>query len=201
MLVSLAWNANFSHFCNTLPVPHKKSENCSVMIWGCFSWSGLGTARVPECTEWPGYPSNGFFLPWRLGHIAGQQCQDSSGSSCERVEHEDTWVPQSMRSHFHTLATVLTLTPLKVFGVQGKDWMNGVDSPVINTKSRPKMNATLKGNKCCDVASGCRNNATEKCALQPKQKAVFCKRRVWLFFGTGSAFYTRLPNKAFSQTC
>ena len=24
-----------------------KSANCSVMIWGCFSWSGLGTAS-PE---------------------------------------------------------------------------------------------------------------------------------------------------------
>ena len=53
----------------------------------------------------------------------------SSGSSCERVEHEDTWVSGSMRSHFHTWIghhRVLTLTPLKVFGVKGKDWKNGL---------------------------------------------------------------------------
>ena len=30
-----------------------------------------------------------------------------------------------------------------------KEWL---DSPVINTKSQPKMNATLDGNKCCDIA-------------------------------------------------
>ena len=28
-------------------------------------------SRVPECTEWPGYPINGLFLPWWLGHIPG----------------------------------------------------------------------------------------------------------------------------------
>ena len=50
---------------NTLPGQKKvsrfKSADCSVLIWGCFSCSGLGT-RVPECTEcteWPGYPING----------------------------------------------------------------------------------------------------------------------------------------------
>ena len=74
-------------------------------------------------------PSIRFSLPWWLGHIPGQQCQDSLGSSCERVEHEDTWVSGSMRSHFHTWIghhRVLTLTPLKVFVVKGKDWRNGL---------------------------------------------------------------------------
>ena len=40
-------------------------------------------------------------------------------------------------------------TPIKVFGKRLKEWF---DSHVINTKSRPKMNATLDGNKCCDIA-------------------------------------------------
>ena len=65
---------------------------------------------------------------WWLRHFPGWQCQDLSGSSCERVEHEDAWVSGSFRSHFHTWIShnsVLTLTPLKVFGVKGKDWRNG----------------------------------------------------------------------------
>ena len=67
------------------------------------------------------------------------------GSSCERVEHEESfshvnWPPQS--SDF---------TPLKVFGMCWKRQKEWFDSPVINTKSRPKMNATLDGNNC-DIA-------------------------------------------------
>ena len=88
-----------------------KSANCSVMIWGCFSWSGLGTAsQQSSWMSWMTRLSHQFFL----GHIPGWQCQDSSGSSCERVEHEDTWVSGSTRSHFHTWIghhRVLTLTP------------------------------------------------------------------------------------------
>ena len=67
-----------------------------------------------------------FFLPWWLGHIPGWQCQHSSGSGCERVEHEDT----SVRVHeeFHTWIghhRVLTLPPFKYLGCAGKDWRNG----------------------------------------------------------------------------
>ena len=40
---------------------------------------------LPEYTEWPGYSINGFFLPWWHGHIPRWQCQDISGSNCERV--------------------------------------------------------------------------------------------------------------------
>ena len=57
----------------------------SAMIWGCCTWSGLGSATWPEYTEWPGYSINGFVLPWWHGHIPRWQCQDSSGSNCERV--------------------------------------------------------------------------------------------------------------------
>ena len=69
-------------------------------------WSGVASvdqvkvqqvSRVPECTEWPGYPINAFF--------SGIFQDDNSkihSSSSERVEHEDTRVSGSMRSHFHT---------------------------------------------------------------------------------------------------
>ena len=127
------------------------------------------------------------FFPWWLGHIPGQQCQDSSVSSCERVEHEDTWVSGSMRGHFHTLIghhRVPTLPHWKSLRRAGKDWRNGstllsssykisaknVCNSCINTKSRPKMNATLDGNKCCDIrlslCNQCkrRTNKTLECA-------------------------------------
>ena len=132
--------------CNTLPGQKKltfrfKSANCSAMIWGCFSRSGLGTAS--QQSSWMYWMTNVFFLPWWLGHIPGQQCQDSSGSSCERVEHEDTWVSGSMRSHFHTWIGH-HFTPLKFIEMCWKRLKEWFDSPVINTKSRPKINAMEK---------------------------------------------------------
>ena len=130
-LVLLAMVCFFFFFVHyTLPGQTKlsfrfKSANYNVMIWSCFSWSGLTqqVSRVWECTEWPGYPINGFFLPWWLMHIPGRQCQDSLGSACERVEHGDTWVSGSTRSHFHTWIghhRVLNLTPFKYFGLKEK---------------------------------------------------------------------------------
>ena len=132
----------WKHFCFDSVNIHCPSKN-KVVIWIEIS----KFSRVPECTEWPDYPFNRFFLPWWLGHIPRQQCQDPSASSCERVDHGDAWVSGSMRSHFHTWIghhRVLTSTPLKVFGVKGelKQWFD----------SRTKMNATLDGNKYCDIA-------------------------------------------------
>ena len=56
-------------------------------------------------------------------------------------EHEESfshmdWPPQSP-----------DFTPLKVFGMWWKSLKKWFDSPVINTKSQPKINATLDGNK------------------------------------------------------
>ena len=82
-----------------------KSANVSVMIWGFFSWSGLGTPiQHRSWMYWMTRLSHQWILviPSGLGHIPGQQWQDSSGSSCERVEHEDSWVSGRMRSYFHT---------------------------------------------------------------------------------------------------
>ena len=98
-----------------------KSANCTVMIWSCFSWSGLGTAS--QQSSWMYWMTRLFFLTWWLGPIPGQQCQDSSGSSCDRVEHEDTWVSGSTRSHFHKWIghhRVLTLTLERLWHVLEK---------------------------------------------------------------------------------
>ena len=121
---------------NTLPV-QKKSFNFNlneqiVVFWsdGCFSWSGLGTAS--QQNSWM------YWMAWHVfsslavrAYSTMQQDNNAKiqGSSCERIEHEDTWVSGSMRSHFHTWFgphRVLTLTPLKVFGVRlsfGQKWM------------------------------------------------------------------------------
>ena len=106
------------------------------MIWGCFSWSGLGTAS--ERSSWMYRMTRLshrwiFFLPWWLGHIPDQQWQDSSGYSCERVEQEDAYVSGGMRSDFYMWIghhRVLTFNPwlLKHLGCAGKDWRNGLTS-------------------------------------------------------------------------
>ena len=104
------------------------------MIWGCFSWSGLGTAsQQSSWMYWINRLSHQWIFSFPDGSGIFQDTKIHSpllsllSSSCERVEHEDTWVSGSMRSHFHTWIghhRVLTLTPLKVFGVKGKDWRN-----------------------------------------------------------------------------
>ena len=70
----------------------------------------------------------------------------------------------SVREHEESFSLVNanteSFTPLKVFGMCWKRLKEWLDFPVIITKSRPKMSATLDGNKCCGIAQGCRNHAT-----------------------------------------
>ena len=67
------------------------------MIWGCLCGSVLGTKSAENLVIQyiQEIPSMDYFFPDGSGIF-----QDSSGSSCERVEHEDTfshiyWPPQS----------------------------------------------------------------------------------------------------------
>ena len=79
-------------------------------------------------------------------------------------------------------------TPLKVFGVCWKTLNEWFDSPAINTKSWPKMTATLDGNKCCDIAKGCRNSNQSK---RRSNEILGCAT----FFWTGSVYAeVRNPN-------
>ena len=65
-----------------------------------------------------------------------------------------------------------------------KEWF---ESPVVNTKSGPKMNATPDGNKCCDIAYGCRNNATANALCNQSKRWSFAKGECATFW-TGSVF-------------
>ena len=75
-------------------------------------------------------------------------------------------------------------TPVKVFGVRGKRLKEWFNSPVINTKSRPKI-ATLDGNKCCDIPYGCRNKQVRSVI----KSALLQKASVRLFFFWMSSVY------------
>ncbi len=46
-------------------------------------------------------------------------------------------------------------------------------SPIINTGSWQKINATLDGNKCCDIAEVYRNDATANACLKAVQRNDF----------------------------
>ena len=132
-----------------------KSASCRVMIWGCFSWSDLGTTiHQSSWIYWMTRLSHQCIFSFRVysRHIPGWQCQDSSGSTCERVEHEDTWVSGShFNTYFNTWICHHRVLTLKVLGMCWKRLKEEFDSPVINKKSGPKINATLDGNKC-DIA-------------------------------------------------
>ncbi len=68
-----------------------------------------------------------------------------------------------MRNHFHRWIghhRVVTLTPLKISRMCWVNFTEWIDSPIVNIRSQTKMNATLDGNKCYDIASSRRNNAT-----------------------------------------
>ena len=133
------------------------------MIWGWSSWSGLGTAS--QQSSWMYWMTRlslqfVFFFPDGSGIFQNNNAKIHRALVVKEWSmrtHEDTWVSGSMMSHFHTWIShyiVLTLTPLKVFGVKGKDWKNGL---------------TLDGNKCWFVGS-CRNNTTAN-ALNNQSKS------------------------------
>ena len=138
--------------CLAKKVCHFDLNQHIVVLWSGVASVGQVEAQqvswVPECTEWPGYPINGLFIHWWLGHIPGCQCQDSSGSSCERVEHEDTWVSGEHEESFSRMNWPQSwLYPIKsLWDVQEKTevmvWLFW-----HKYKSWPKMYATLDGNK------------------------------------------------------
>ena len=82
---------------NTIRFVSVNTENVfSVLL--SFKWTFKWFNRLSH--QW-------IFLPWWLGHIP--DCQDSSGSSCERVEHEESfshmnWPPQS--PDFHPIESI-----------------------------------------------------------------------------------------------
>ena len=76
-------------------VPTVPACGGGTMIWGCCSWSGLASATLcAQRMRSADYlnivndqvtPSMDFFPPWWHGYTPRRQCQDSSGSNCERA--------------------------------------------------------------------------------------------------------------------
>jgi len=77
---------------------------------------------------------------------------DSSGSDCVRM------VGRNMKNHFHSwimnwLLWVQSLHSLRVFRMCWRRLYRVLDSCIVNTRSWPKVDAPLDGNKCCDDIS------------------------------------------------
>ena len=116
-----------------------RSDESTFMV---LSW-------LPEYTGWPRSSTNGFFLPWWHGHIPRWQCQDSSGSNCERVV-QGAW--DIIFTHGLATTESRPLPHWESLGCAGEGFAQWSNSPIIKTRSWRKMNATLDGNKSCDIA-------------------------------------------------
>ena len=88
-------------------------------------------------------------------------------------------------THEFGLHRVLTLTPLKVFGMRWKRLKEWFDSPVINTKSWPKLNATLNV-KCYCIRLWKQTPQQMRSVIKAKGGPT---ESVRLFFWTGRVFY------------
>ena len=98
-----------------------KSANCSYMIWGCFSWSGLSTAsQFLNILNDQVIPSMYFFFPDGSGIFQ----DDNAKINLALVVKEWSTGTNVCQGAWGVIFTqwighhlVLTLTPLKVFGM------------------------------------------------------------------------------------
>lgn len=146
------WTKLFYFTYKTLPCQNKKSRFLDL------NWQMLKNIWLDHCciiiTVWLQTAFNFFKELCRNGHIPGWQCQDSSGSNCERMvgREKEEWF-----SHTNGHLWIQTLHSVKVFGMCWRRLYRVLDSCIVNIGSWPKMDASLDGNNItkCFLAGQC----------------------------------------------
>ena len=128
-------------------VPNLQAFGGSAVIWGWFSWSGLGSATMCAQNIFSSLMARAYSKMTMPGFIRLRLWTSGSGR---------------LTQHVHTLMATTESRPepqWESFGCAGEGFAQWSDSPIISTRSWWKTNATLVRNKSWDLAEPYRNNA------------------------------------------